>query len=73
MARDFALVRFIPKNMGFPFVKWRKPAFVLSALAMLASVALLVIQGLNFGIDFVAVFWSKPRQRGRLILLKFVN
>ncbi|MEO5377956.1 MAG: protein translocase subunit SecF [Magnetococcus sp. DMHC-6] len=46
----------------FNFIEWRKMAFVLSGLLIVASIISLVYQGLNFGIDFSG---------GTLIQLRF--
>ena len=45
-------IRFIPDQTKFPFLKWRKGFFVLSALLIIASAVLLGGKGLDFGIDF---------------------
>lgn len=46
------LLRLIPQKTEIGFVKWRGVAFGLSLLLVLASIALFVFDGLNFGIDF---------------------
>lgn len=45
-------IRFIPDKTSFPFLGWRRTFFILSAVLIVASVALLGGRGLNFGIDF---------------------
>ena len=44
--------RFVPDTTDLPFMKWRKIAFAISAVAVALSVALLLVRGLNYGIDF---------------------
>ncbi|MEM6811492.1 MAG: protein translocase subunit SecF [Pseudomonadota bacterium] len=46
------LLRFVPKNTNIDFIGKRYMAFVLSAIILIGSVALLFTKGLNFGIDF---------------------
>ena len=38
--------------MRLHFLRWRKPAFAMSGLGLLASIALFFAWGLNYGIDF---------------------
>ena len=45
-------LRIVPDNTSIPFLKLRRAFFVLSIVLGIASVALLVGRGLNFGIDF---------------------
>ena len=46
------LIRFLPKQTHFKFVKWAPLAAALSGAAVLASFVCLLTLGLNFGIDF---------------------
>ncbi len=46
------LLRLIPTGTALNFLRLRVPAFALSGLLIAASLVLLVVQGLNFGIDF---------------------
>lgn len=39
-------------NTKVDFMRWRKPAVVVASLLVAASLALLFVRGLNFGIDF---------------------
>ncbi|MEY3042659.1 MAG: protein translocase subunit SecF [Pseudomonadota bacterium] len=39
-------------RLAFDFMRWRKATLVLSAVLVLASLALLGVRGLNFGLDF---------------------
>jgi len=47
-----ALVRFLPVDTDFPFIKGRVAAFVISLLLMVGSAGAFLGLGLNFGIDF---------------------
>ncbi len=47
------LVKLVPDNTNFRFLRWRNIAMGISFLCIIASVALLATRGLNFGIDFV--------------------
>lgn len=44
--------RLVPDRTAFPFLRYRKMAFALSAALVLISLLLLPVKGLNFGIDF---------------------
>ena len=46
------LIRYIPRSTHFRFVRWAPVAAVISAILIVASIGLLVFQGLNLGIDF---------------------
>jgi preprotein translocase subunit SecF len=46
------LIRFLPRQTHFKFVKWAPIAAAVSAVAVLASFASLATLGLNLGIDF---------------------
>lgn len=49
----FKGIDFVPHGTKFPFLSWRTITFVLSGIAMLASIALFAGKGLNYGIDFI--------------------
>ncbi|GGH01381.1 hypothetical protein GCM10007420_16790 [Glycocaulis albus] len=49
---SFALVRFLPVETDFGFIRMRVGAFVLSLFMVLGSVAAFFTMGLNLGIDF---------------------
>jgi len=49
---SFALVHYLPDAAGIQFLKWRNVAFAISAILIVASIALFATRGLNFGIDF---------------------
>lgn len=45
-------LNFVPQNTKFNFVGSRRFSYPLSALLIIASIAMFLVQGLNFGIDF---------------------
>ena len=47
------LLKLVPDNTNFHFMKWRNIALILSILATIASLTMVGIRGLNLGIDFV--------------------
>lgn len=50
------LLKLVPENTSVPFVSFRKIAYVLSTLLLVASVYFYAVKGLNFGIDFKGGF-----------------
>lgn len=44
--------RFVPDTFDLPFMSWRRVAFVSSLALITLSIILLVVRGLNYGIDF---------------------
>jgi preprotein translocase subunit SecF len=46
------LLKFVPDSTNIDFLRWRNVAMTLSVLLMAASIALIAIKGLNFGVDF---------------------
>jgi preprotein translocase subunit SecF len=46
------LLRLVPDNTSYPFMRWRRLFFPVSAILSLLSVALFFVSGLNVGIDF---------------------
>lgn len=50
--KDISLVRILPQEPRVPFIKMRMIAAVFSVFAIIASIALFSIKGLNYGIDF---------------------
>ena len=44
--------RFVPDNVNFPFMSWRRVAFICSFAFISLSVVLFLTRGLNYGIDF---------------------
>jgi preprotein translocase subunit SecF len=46
------LLKLIPDDTNLDFLRWRNVAIIVSALLMAASIALLAVKGLNFGVDF---------------------
>jgi len=49
---SWPLIRLLPKETHFKFVRWAPIAAAISGLAVLASVASLAVLGLNLGTDF---------------------
>jgi preprotein translocase subunit SecF len=46
-------LKLVPDNTNIPFLSWRKMALVISITLLIASIALVAVRGLNFGVDFV--------------------
>ena len=46
------LLKLVPEETSFKFMKWKKAAMGLSILLVVASAALFFVRGLNLGIDF---------------------
>jgi preprotein translocase subunit SecF len=46
------LLKLVPDNTNLDFLRWRTPAIIFSVLLIAASIALLAVKGLNFGVDF---------------------
>jgi preprotein translocase subunit SecF len=46
------LLKLVPDNTNIHFLKWRTLAMAISFAMILASIALVAVRGLNFGIDF---------------------
>ena len=61
------LLKLVPDNTNIDFLRPRTIAFVISSLLIAASLALLAVKGLNFGVDFAggqmirASFAEEPR------------
>ena len=47
------LLKLVPDDTNFDFMRWRNLALVLSIIATVASLALVAVRGLNLGVDFV--------------------
>lgn len=65
------LIRYIPRSTHYQFVRWAPVAAVISAILIVASIGLLVFQGLNLGIDFkggvaLEVSMSRPAPLAQL-------
>jgi preprotein translocase subunit SecF len=58
------LLKLVPDNTNFNFMRWRNLALVLSIIVTIASLALVGIRGLNLGVDFVG---------GQMITAKFAQ
>lgn len=46
------LLKLVPDDTNFDFLRWRKLAIVISTMLIIASIALIAVRGLNFGVDF---------------------
>ena len=46
------LLKLVPESTNVDFLRWRGIAISISILLMAASIALIAVKGLNFGIDF---------------------
>ncbi len=57
-------LRLIPPETNFQFIALRKRAYVVSIVLILAAVASLAVQSLNFGIDFVGGTLIEVRTKG---------
>jgi preprotein translocase subunit SecF len=65
------LMKLFPDNTNVNFLRWRGVAIAISALLMAASIALIAVKGLNFGVDFeggqmIRVAFQQPPQLDRL-------
>ena len=47
------LLKLVPDNTNIKFLRWRVPFYTISLLLMAASLALVLVKGLNLGVDFV--------------------
>ncbi|GAA0860900.1 protein translocase subunit SecF [Sphingopyxis soli] len=47
------LLKLVPDDTNIHFLKWRNVAMAISFLMIVASIALVAVRGLNFGVDFV--------------------
>jgi preprotein translocase subunit SecF len=47
------LLKLVPDNTNFDFMRWRNVALVLTLIATIASIVLVATRGLNLGVDFV--------------------
>ena len=47
------LLKLVPDNTNIDFMRWRNLALALSVIATIASLAIVGVRGLNFGVDFV--------------------
>jgi preprotein translocase subunit SecF len=46
------LLKIVPDDTNVDFLRWRGIAFAISSLLIAASIALIAVKGLNFGVDF---------------------
>ncbi|VWX56358.1 protein translocase subunit SecF [Sphingorhabdus sp. 109] len=47
------LLKLVPDDTNFRFLKWRNIAMAFSILTIIASIGLVAAKGLNFGVDFI--------------------
>jgi preprotein translocase SecF subunit len=64
-------IRLVPEKTTIPFLNWRRGAYTLSALSVVASIVLFFVHGLNYGIDFrggilIEVGTPEPADLGRI-------
>ncbi len=57
-------LRLVPKGTHVPFMRWRNAAMAISGLGIVASIALFLVMGLNFGIDFRGGILVEVRTEG---------
>jgi preprotein translocase subunit SecF len=55
------LLKIVPDNTNIKFLRWRNVAISISILMILASIALVAIRGLNFGVDFAGGLMMEVR------------
>ena len=65
------LLKLVPDNTNFRILRWRNLAIIVSILMILASIGLVAIRGLNFGVDFAGglmmeVRFDQPAQVDKL-------
>jgi preprotein translocase subunit SecF len=61
------LLKLVPENTNYRFLRWRNLAMLVSVLMILASIGLVMTRGLNLGVDFaggqlVRVTFQQPPQ-----------
>ncbi len=59
------LIKLVPDDTNFKFLKWRNVAMAISFVMIAASIALVAVRGLNLGVDFIGgqmvrVTFSEP-------------
>ncbi len=55
------LLKLVPDNTNFKFLKWRNLAIGISIALILGSIALVAMRGLNFGVDFAGGLMMEVR------------
>ena len=58
------LLKLVPDDTNIRFLRWRVPFYFVSCLLIAASLALVIVKGLNLGVDFVG---------GQMIRTSFTN
>jgi preprotein translocase subunit SecF len=61
------LLRIVPDDTRFDFMRFRRISFPISAALSIAAILLYFFHGLNFGIDFVGGTLRSRRKTGRPI------
>ena len=60
----FSGIRLVPPGTNIPFIAAHKVFFALSICAVVASIGLFMVRGLNYGIDFVGGILIEVRTQG---------
>jgi preprotein translocase subunit SecF len=55
------LLKIVPDNTNYKFLKWRNVAIAISIAMIIGSIALVAIRGLNFGVDFAGGLMMEVR------------
>lgn len=66
-------INFVPHNTKVNFVGYRRFSYPFSALLVIASIAIFLVQGLNFGIDFKGGFLIEVKTEGPANLVELRN
>lgn len=67
------LPRLVPDNTTLPFMRFRRPALIGSAVVMVLSILLVAFKGLSYGIDFeggILIEAVVPQERADLSLMR---
>jgi preprotein translocase SecF subunit len=67
------LPRLVPDDTKIPFMRFRRPALIGSAVVILASILLAIFHGLNYGIDFeggILIEARVPQERADLAQMR---
>jgi preprotein translocase subunit SecF len=61
-------IRFIPDDTSLPFMRYSRIGFLLSGLLCMASIAIFLVNGLNYGIDFKGGTLVEVRTQGAVTI-----
>ena len=61
-------IRFIPDDTNLPFMRYSRIGFLLSGLLCLVSIAIFLVNGLNYGIDFKGGTLIEVRTQGAVTI-----